>query len=182
MYRCPGAHHWTQPKSAQNRAVYISQGAMTQWRNICRTHAELTQSGYESYGAYRTYTHAHIHQSMHLQAQIRPATAGTSNSTHHSTSCANATLEGSALQEMAVSLRRLVSARQGEAITVVSCGGNRFIKERVEDRRGRDQRCSSGAACVLMLHGTRLPSNKTHTMPPTSMPPCDTPLPYNNLI
>ena len=118
MYRCPGAHHWTQPKSAQNRAVYISQGAMTQWRNICRTHAELTQSGYESYGAYRTYRHAHIHQSMHLQAQIRPATAGTSNSTHHSASCANATLEGSALQEMAVSLRRLASARRGEAITV----------------------------------------------------------------
>ena len=42
----------------------------------------------------------------------------------------------------------------------------RPIKERVEDRRGRDQRCSSGAVCVLMLHGARLPSNKTHTMPP----------------
>ena len=37
-------------------------------------------------------------------------------------------------------------------------GGNRPIKERVEDRRGRDQRCSSGAVCVLILHGTRLPT------------------------
>jgi len=55
---------------------------------------------------------------MLLQAQIRPASADTNNSTHHSASCANATLEGSALQEMAVSLRRLASARRGEAITV----------------------------------------------------------------
>ena len=35
-------------KIAQNHAVCISQAALTQWRNICRTDAELTQSGYES--------------------------------------------------------------------------------------------------------------------------------------
>ena len=62
-------------KSAQNHAVCISQAALTQWRNICRTDAELTQSGYEPYGAYWTYTHTSMHRSMHLQAQIRPATA-----------------------------------------------------------------------------------------------------------
>ena len=81
----------------------------------CRAHPV---SGYESYGACWTYTHTPTHQSMLLQAQIRPASADTNNSTHHSASCANATLEGSALQEMAVSLRRLASARRGEAITV----------------------------------------------------------------
>ena len=79
QYRCPDAHHCTQPKIAQNHAVCISQAALTQWRNICRTDAELTQSGYEPYGVYWTYTHTHMHRSMHLQAQIRPATADIPN-------------------------------------------------------------------------------------------------------
>ena len=73
----------------------------------------------------------------------------------------------------------------GEAITVVSCGGNRLIKEQVEDRRGRDQCCSSGAACVLMLHGICMASDyvttkQRDTYHASYMPPCNPPLPYNN--
>jgi len=108
-------------KSAQNRAAYISQAAMTQWRNICRIHAELTQSGYESYGAYWTHKRTPIHQIMHLQAQIRPATADTNNST--SFCKLRQCNTGSAVhcrRWRSHVLLRLVSARRGEAIAVAS--------------------------------------------------------------
>jgi hypothetical protein len=170
-------------KSAQNRAVYISQAAMTQWRNICRIHAELTQSGYESYGAYWTHKRTPIHQIMHLQAQIRPATADTNNSTSF------------------CKLRQCNIGRQctaGDGGLMYCCGWSRRGEARrlqwhqlrhhtyqraVEDRRGRDANAAEevqrACSCCMAPDYQRL--TLSHTMPP-SLPPCNPPLPYNHLV
>ena len=144
LYRCPSAHHWTQPKV---RKIVPSTSHKLQWQQLshsCRAHPERLRVVWRVLDI-----HTHSYTPKYASAGA-DSTGISRHKQQHASFCklrqCNTGRQCAAGDGGLTAAAGLGEARRGDYSGIN--GGNRPIKERVEDRRGRYQRCSSGAACI----------------------------------